>query len=173
MTLETSTAVPNFWLPEAFPSATPGAQPRRGILIAKPGLDGHDRGAKYVAQLLRDAGYAVAYTGIRRTPEEIVDAALEGNVAVVGLSLLSGAHNSLFVKVVERLRERGAGNVAVVGGGVIPADDVPRLLAAGVRAVFTPGASAADILRTFAELAGEPQAAEAASPPHTSRSLAS
>ena len=140
--------VPNFWLPEANPAVAPK---RRGILIAKPGLDGHDRGAKYVAQLLRDAGFEVAYTGIRRTPEEIVDAALEKNVAAVGLSLLSGAHNSLFVRVVELLRERGAGGVAVLGGGVIPADDVPRLLAAGVRAVFTPGASAADIVRAFAD----------------------
>jgi methylmalonyl-CoA mutase, C-terminal domain len=140
--------VPNFWLPEANPTVAPQ---RRGILIAKPGLDGHDRGAKYVAQLLRDAGFEVAYTGIRRTPEEIVDAALEKNVAAVGLSLLSGAHNSLFVRVVELLRERGAGGVAVLGGGVIPADDVPRLLAAGVRAVFTPGASAAEIVRAFAD----------------------
>ena len=152
--------VRNFWLPEPAPPA-PNPIARRGILIAKPGLDGHDRGAKYVAQLLRDAGFEVAYTGIRRTPEEIVDAALERNVAAVGLSLLSGAHNSLFVRVVELLRERGAGGVAVFGGGVIPADDVPRLLAAGVRAVFTPGASAAEIVQAFAEVVGHPQIAPA------------
>jgi methylmalonyl-CoA mutase C-terminal domain/subunit len=164
--------VPNFWIPEAV---SPVASKRKGVLIAKPGLDGHDRGAKYVAQLLRDAGYEVAYTGIRRTPAEIVDAAIERNVAAVGLSLLSGAHNTLFVEVVELLRRRGAAGVAVLGGGVIPGDDIPRLLSAGVRAVFTPGATAAEILKAFAEAVGTPQPAcdaytSAAAPP---RSLAS
>jgi methylmalonyl-CoA mutase, C-terminal domain len=165
--------IPNFWLPESNP---PVAIKRRGILIAKPGLDGHDRGAKYVAQLLREAGHEVSYTGIRRTPEEIVDAAIERNVAAIGLSLLSGAHNSLFVRVVEHLRERGAAGIAVLGGGVIPADDVPRLLAAGVRAVFTPGASAAEILQAFAEVVGDPQSAAShprAEQPAPPRSLAS
>jgi methylmalonyl-CoA mutase C-terminal domain/subunit len=163
--------IPSFWLP--VEAALPA---RHGILIAKPGLDGHDRGAKYVAQVLRDAGYEVTYTGIRRTPEEIVDAALEKNVAAVGLSLLSGAHNTLFVQVVELLRKRGAAGVAVLGGGVIPADDVPRLLAAGVRAVFTPGASAAEIVQAFAEAVGPAAAASGNAAPSQSsapRSLAS
>jgi methylmalonyl-CoA mutase, C-terminal domain len=163
------TPVPNFWLPDS--ESPPPASRRHGILIAKPGLDGHDRGAKYVAQVLRDAGYEVTYTGIRRTPEEIVETALAKSVAAVGLSLLSGAHNTLFVRVVELLRERGAAGVAVFGGGVIPADDVPRLLAAGVRAVFTPGASAAEIVKTFVEVVGVPQAV--ASPLVAPRSLAS
>lgn len=109
------------------------------VLVAKPGLDGHDRGAKIIAQALRDAGMEVIYTGLRQTPEQIVEAALQEDVQVVGLSSLSGAHNHLFPPVVKMLRERGADDVLVVGGGVIPADDIPGLLEAGIAAVFTPG----------------------------------
>ena len=115
------------------------------VLIAKPGLDGHDRGAKVVARALRDAGMEVIYTGIRQTPEQIVSAALQEGVDFVGLSCLSGAHNHLFPKVVRGLRDGGAGDVIVFAGGVIPARDVPRLKKAGVREVFPPGTSTQDI----------------------------
>jgi len=109
------------------------------ILIAKVGLDGHDRGAKYISQALRDRGYEVIYTGIRQTPDDVAKMALQEDVQFVGLSLLSGAHNQLFPKVVEKLRELGAADIVVFGGGVIPADDIPFLLEHGIRAVFTPG----------------------------------
>lgn len=109
------------------------------VLVAKPGLDGHDRGAKVVARALRDAGFEVIYTGLRQTPEQIVEAALQEDVNVVALSLLSGAHNHLFPKVVELLKEKGMGDVLVLGGGVIPDADIPGLKAAGVTEVFTPG----------------------------------
>lgn len=133
---------------------------RGRILIGKPGLDGHDRGARYVARLLRDAGYEVIYTGIRRSPEQIVDAAIEGDVDAVGLSLLSGAHRALFKRVIDGLRERGAGDVLVIGGGTIPEDDIPYLEEIGVRAVFTPSASADSILSTIERLlAGRTHAA--------------
>ncbi|MRR08999.1 cobalamin B12-binding domain-containing protein [bacterium] len=111
------------------------------ILIAKPGLDGHDRGAKYIARALRDAGFEVIYTGLRQTPEAIAAAAVQEDVQWVGLSCLSGAHNSLFPKVVELLKEKGAADIKVFGGGVIPADDIPGLKAAGIREIFTPGTS--------------------------------
>lgn len=116
------------------------------VLIAKPGLDGHDRGAKVLALALRDAGMEVIYTGLRQQPEQIVAAAIQEDVDVVGLSCLSGAHNHLFPRIVELLREQGADEVLVVGGGTIPADDIPALHASGVRAVFGPGASIADIV---------------------------
>lgn len=109
------------------------------VLIAKPGLDGHDRGAKIVAQALRDAGMEVIYTGLRQTPEQIVAAAIQEDVQAVGLSSLSGAHNHLFPPVVKLLREQGADDILVFGGGVIPADDIPGLLEAGIAAIFTPG----------------------------------
>ncbi len=125
------------------------------ILIGKPGLDGHDRGARYVAALLRDAGYEVIYTGIRRTPEEIVETAIQEDVQAIGLSLLSGAHNVLFRRVIELLREKGAEDILVFGGGTIPDKDVPGLLALGVKAIFTPGASAAEILATLERLLKE------------------
>jgi methylmalonyl-CoA mutase C-terminal domain/subunit len=143
--------VPAFWASGAMPTLVDAAAPRRRILIGKPGLDGHDRGAKYVVHLLRDAGYDVVYTGIRKTPEQIVDRALQENAAAVGLSLLSGAHNLLFARVLELLRERGAGHVPVFGGGVIPAEDVDYLRSLGLRAVFTPGTPAAEIVRTVNE----------------------
>ena len=122
------------------------------ILIAKPGLDGHDRGAKYVAHVLRDAGYEVIYTGIRRTPEQIVNAAIQEDVQAIGLSLLSGAHNVLFKRVLDLLHEQGAADIKVFGGGTIPPQDVPGLKAMGLQAVFTPGTSAETILSTLAEI---------------------
>ncbi len=109
------------------------------VLVAKPGLDGHDRGAKLIARALRDAGMEVIYTGLRQTPEQIVAAAIQEDVDVVGMSILSGAHNHLLPKVVELLRAQGANDVLVVGGGVIPEDDIPGLKAAGIDEVFTPG----------------------------------
>jgi methylmalonyl-CoA mutase C-terminal domain/subunit len=111
------------------------------ILLAKPGLDGHDRGIKVVARALRDAGYEVIYTGLHQTPEMIVSAAIQEDVDAVGLSILSGAHNTLFPRVVELLRERGAGDIVVFGGGIIPDDDIPGLVSAGVRTIFPPGTS--------------------------------
>ena len=109
------------------------------VLIAKPGLDGHDRGAKFVARALRDAGMEVIYTGIRQTPESIVTAAIQEDVDAIGLSILSGAHNTLLPRVVELLRERDGGDILVFGGGVIPETDIPFLKEKGVAAVFTPG----------------------------------
>lgn len=111
------------------------------VLIAKPGLDGHDRGAKLIARSLRDAGMEVIYTGLRQTPEQIVAAAIQEDVDVVGMSILSGAHNHLLPKIVEMLKEQGADDVLIIAGGVIPEDDIPGLKAAGVDAVFTPGTS--------------------------------
>ena len=109
------------------------------VIVAKPGLDGHDRGAKVVARALRDAGFEVIYTGIRLTPEQIAEAALQEDVNVVALSLLSGAHNTLFPKIVEMLKEKGLKDVLVIGGGVIPEGDIASLKAAGISEVFTPG----------------------------------
>lgn len=109
------------------------------VLIAKPGLDGHDRGAKVVCRALRDAGFEVIYTGLRQTPEQIAAAAIAEDVDAVGLSLLSGAHNYLFPRVVELLREQGAGDIVVFGGGIIPDEDIPGLKAKGIQEIFTPG----------------------------------
>ena len=109
------------------------------VLIAKPGLDGHDRGAKIVARALRDAGFEVIYTGLRKTPEEIVKAAVEEDVRAVGLSILSGAHNHIFPRVIELLKKEGADDILVFGGGIIPEEDIEPLKAAGVAAIFTPG----------------------------------
>ena len=111
------------------------------VLVAKPGLDGHDRGAKVIARALRDAGFEVIYTGLHQTPEMIVNAAIQEDVDFVGLSILSGAHNHLFPRVVELLREKGAGDKVVFGGGIIPQEDVTALKEAGVVEIFTPGAS--------------------------------
>jgi methylmalonyl-CoA mutase C-terminal domain/subunit len=116
------------------------------ILIAKPGLDGHDRGAKVVARALRDAGFEVVYTGLHQTPEQIVSAAIQEDVDAVGLSLLSGAHRVLFPAVVELLRKQQSGDILVFGGGVIPRDDIAWLKEQGIQAIFTPGASTEDII---------------------------
>jgi methylmalonyl-CoA mutase C-terminal domain/subunit len=116
------------------------------ILIAKPGLDGHDRGAKVIARAFRDAGFEVIYTGLRQTPEMIVSAAVQEDVDVIGLSCLSGAHMHLFPRVMELLREKGAGDILVFGGGTIPDEDIPRLKEAGMAEIFTPGASTQDAI---------------------------
>jgi methylmalonyl-CoA mutase C-terminal domain/subunit len=113
--------------------------PRVRILIAKPGLDGHDRGAKVVARALRDAGYEVIYTGLHQTPEMIASAAVQEDVDAIGLSILSGAHNVLLPRLMELLRGQSAGEIVVFAGGIIPNEDVPGLRAAGIAAVFTPG----------------------------------
>ena len=124
------------------------------ILIAKPGLDGHDRGAKYVARALSEAGYEVLYTGIRQTPDQIVSAAIQEDVDMIGLSTLSGAHNSLFPKVVRLLAEQGASDIVVFAGGVIPADDIPALKEAGVAEIFTPGAPMKEIIAFIEKVTG-------------------
>jgi methylmalonyl-CoA mutase C-terminal domain/subunit len=110
------------------------------VLIAKPGLDGHDRGAKVIARALRDAGMEVIYTGLRQTPEQIVATAVQEDVDVVGMSILSGAHNHLFPRVAELLKEQGVDDVLIVGGGVIPSEDIQGLKDAGITEIFTPGA---------------------------------
>jgi methylmalonyl-CoA mutase C-terminal domain/subunit len=119
--------------------ADPASSRKVRILVAKPGLDGHDRGAKVVARALRDAGFEVIYTGLHQTPEMIASAAVQEDVDAVGLSIMSGAHNTLFPAVLLALKEKGADDVAVFGGGIIPEEDANRLRAAGVRGVFTPG----------------------------------
>jgi methylmalonyl-CoA mutase C-terminal domain/subunit len=121
------------------------------VLIAKPGLDGHDRGAKVIARALRDAGMEVIYTGIRQTPEQIANAAIQEGVDIVGLSCLSGAHNHLFPKVVQILKEKGAEDILVFGGGIIPAEDIPDLKKSGVREIFQPGASTEEIIKYIKE----------------------
>lgn len=117
------------------------------VLVGKPGLDGHDRGAKIVARAFRDAGFEVIYTGLHQTPEQIVAAAIQEDVDCVGLSILSGAHNTLLPRVTELLKEKGADDIKVFGGGVIPEDDIPGLKAAGILEVFTPGTSTDDIVQ--------------------------
>lgn len=116
------------------------------VIVAKPGLDGHDRGAKVVARALRDAGMEVIYTGLRQTPEQIVATAIQEDVDAVGLSILSGAHEHYFREVIELLKSEGAEDIIVFGGGVIPEDDVPSLKAMGVKAVFGPGTSTSEIV---------------------------
>jgi methylmalonyl-CoA mutase C-terminal domain/subunit len=125
------------------------------VLIAKPGLDGHDRGAKVIARALRDGGMEVIYTGIRQTPEQIVATAIQEGVDVVGLSCLSGAHNQLFPQVVKLLRKQGADDVLVIGGGIIPYDDIPALKKAGIAAVFQPGTPTGEIITFISENVGE------------------
>jgi len=119
------------------------------VLMAKPGLDGHDRGAKVVARALRDAGMEVIYTGLRQSPEDIAEAAIQEDVDAIGLSSLSGAHMALFPEVVKVLKKRGAGDILVVAGGIIPDDDIPKLKKAGIKAVFGPGTPLADIVAFF------------------------
>ena len=125
------------------------------VIVAKPGLDGHDRGAKIVARALRDAGFEVVYTGLHQTPEQIVETAIQEDADAVGLSLHSGAHMTLFPKVVRQLRERGADDILVFGGGIIPADDIPKLEAEGVERIFTPGANTHDIAAWLRERLSE------------------
>lgn len=125
------------------------------VLIAKPGLDGHDRGAKVIARALRDAGFEVIYTGIRQTPEMIAEAALQEDVDAIGLSILSGAHMTLFPRIMDALRERGLDDVLVWAGGIIPAADVARLKAMGIRAVFGPGTPTTDTITFLRALADE------------------
>jgi methylmalonyl-CoA mutase C-terminal domain/subunit len=116
------------------------------ILVAKPGLDGHDRGIKVVARALRDAGFEVIYTGLHQTPDQIAAAAIQEDVDAVGLSCLSGAHMTLFPRVVELLKEQGAGEIQVFGGGIIPESDMPKLREAGITEIFTPGATTTEIV---------------------------
>ncbi|MDR2869679.1 MAG: cobalamin B12-binding domain-containing protein [Deferribacteraceae bacterium] len=116
------------------------------ILVAKPGLDGHDRGAKVIARGLRDAGFEVIYTGLRQTPEAIVNTAIQEDVDGIGLSILSGAHNTIFPKIVELLKEKNASDIVVFGGGVIPDEDIPALKKAGVAEIFTPGTATSDVV---------------------------
>jgi methylmalonyl-CoA mutase, C-terminal domain len=116
------------------------------IIIAKPGLDGHDRGAKVVARALRDAGFEVVYTGIRQTPEMIAETALQEDADIIGLSILSGAHLELFPRVVEELKKRGMDDVVLFGGGIIPHEDIPRLEELGFKGIFGPGSSTHDII---------------------------
>jgi len=124
-------------------------QKKHRVLIGKPGLDGHDRGAKFIARALRDAGFEVVYTGIRRTPEEIAAAAVQEDVSAVGLSSLSGAHMRLFPAVVEALKNSGAGDIPVLGGGVIPDQDIGLLKDAGINYVFTSGTPVEKIISAF------------------------
>lgn len=128
------------------------------VLIGKPGLDGHDRGAKFIARALRDAGFEVIYTGIRRTPDEIAAAAIQEDVHAVGLSSMSGAHLRLFPAVVEALQKAGGDDIPVLGGGIIPEEDIPVLKEAGIRAVFTPGTPIDTIIDAFALASKEQQA---------------
>jgi len=127
------------------------------ILVAKPGLDGHDRGAKVVARALKDAGMEVIYTGIRQTPEQIAKAAIQEDVDVVGLSCLSGAHNHLFPKVVELLKEQGAEDILVFGGGIIPHEDIPALKEKGIMEIFQPGTETREIIQAITEKIKEKQ----------------
>lgn len=119
------------------------------VLVGKPGLDGHDRGAKFIARALRDAGFEVVYTGIRRTAEEIAAAAIQEDVSAVGLSSMSGAHMRLFPAVIEALERAGGGDIPVLGGGIIPDEDIEPLKHAGIQAIFTPGTPAETIIDAF------------------------
>lgn len=121
------------------------------VLAAKPGLDGHDRGIKVICAALRDAGMEVIYTGLRQTPEQIVNAAIQEDVDVIALSCLSGAHGYLFPRVMELLREKGVSDILVLGGGIIPEEDIPALKAAGIAEIFTPGTNTGDIARYIEE----------------------
>jgi methylmalonyl-CoA mutase C-terminal domain/subunit len=125
--------------------ASSSASQRIRIVVAKPGLDGHDRGAKIVARALRDAGHEVIYTGLHQTPEQIVETAIQEDADLIGLSVLSGAHMTLFRRLLELLRERGADDIRVFGGGIIPDEDIPMLEELGVAKVFTPGATTGEI----------------------------
>ena len=124
---------------------------RYRVVVAKPGLDGHDRGAKVIARALRDAGFEVIYTGLHQTPEQVAETVVQEDADAVGLSLLSGAHMTLFPRVLDLLKEKGASDVLVFGGGIIPDADIPKLKAMGVAAIFTPGATMASITEWLTE----------------------
>ncbi len=124
----------------------PAKERQLRIIVAKPGLDGHDRGAKIIARALRDAGFEVVYTGLHQTPEMIVAAAIQEDADAIGLSIMSGAHMTLFPAVIDLLKEKGASDIAVFGGGIIPQDDVPRLKEQGVAEVFLPGSTTQSII---------------------------
>lgn len=129
------------------------------VVVAKPGLDGHDRGAKVIARALRDAGMEVIYTGLHQTPEQIVDTAIQEDAEAIGLSILSGAHMTLFGKVVELLRERDALDIKLFGGGIIPEDDIPQLKELGVAEIFTPGAATTEVVEWVRTNVREPAGA--------------
>jgi methylmalonyl-CoA mutase C-terminal domain/subunit len=131
-------------------------QARIRVVVAKPGLDGHDRGAKVVARALRDAGMEVVYTGLHQTPEQIVETAIQEDADVVGLSVLSGAHMTLFRRVIELLAERDASDIVVFGGGIIPPDDIAELESLGVAKIFTPGATTGSIIEWVRANVAEP-----------------
>jgi methylmalonyl-CoA mutase C-terminal domain/subunit len=137
------------------------AHQRIRIVVAKPGLDGHDRGAKIVARALRDAGHEVVYTGLHQTPEQIVETAIQEDADLIGLSVLSGAHMTLFRKLIDLLAERDASDIVVFGGGIVPDEDIPVLEEMGVAKVFTPGATTHDITGWVASHFGEVAAAPA------------
>ncbi len=128
---------------------------KRRIIVAKPGLDGHDRGVKVVARALRDAGFEVIYTGLHQTPEQIAETTIQEDADAVGLSCHSGAHMTLFPRVVNLLREKGAGDVVIFGGGIVPRDDIPKLEEAGVEKIFTPGATTGEIVAWLNERLAE------------------
>jgi len=128
-----------------------GNERRIRILVAKPGLDGHDRGARVIARALRDAGFEVIYTGCHQTPEQIVQTALQEDVDMIGLSILSGAHNYSFPRIMELLRENNAEDIVVVGGGIFPLEDIPKLKDIGIKEIFTPGAKLDDIVKWVRE----------------------
>jgi len=128
-----------------------GNERKLRILIAKPGLDGHDRGARVIARALRDAGFEVIYTGCHQTPEQIVQTALQEDVDMIGLSILSGAHNYSFPRIMELLRENNAEDIVVVGGGIFPLEDIPKLKAIGIKEIFTPGSKLEDIVKWVRE----------------------
>lgn len=136
--------------------ATADTGPRIRVVLAKPGLDGHDRGVKVVARALRDAGVEVIYTGLHQTPEQIAEAAVQEDADAVGLSCLSGAHMTLFPRVVDLLRSKGAGDILVFGGGIIPNEDIARLKEAGIAEIFTPGATTQVIIDWVYSNVGQP-----------------
>jgi methylmalonyl-CoA mutase, C-terminal domain len=136
------------------------------VLIAKPGLDGHDRGAKIIARALRDAGYEVIYTGIRQTPEMIAEAALQEDVDAIGLSILSGAHMTLFPRIIDELRKRGLHDVTVWAGGIIPAADAPKLREMGIRAIFGPGSPTSETVEFLRHMDEEPAADQSVAVKH-------
>ncbi len=141
------------------PMAAPSSTKKIRVVVAKPGLDGHDRGAKIIARALRDAGMEVIYTGLHQTPEQIVETVVQEDADAVGLSVLSGAHMTLFARLAELMRERGVDDVVVFGGGIIPDEDIPELERMGVARIFTPGASTSEIVDWVREHVGAPAGA--------------